>query len=335
MAKAKKLPSGSWRVNQYIGTDENGKKKFKSFTAATKKEAEYMAAEYVMYRKSATGTNITVYTAIEQYIASKENILSPSTIRSYKNILRNKLKTIRDIKLSALTQISVQQAINQEAAISSPKTVRNINALLSAALKQHNISFEINLPQKKKTEISIPTKEDINKLLSLPLPQDVYFAILLASCMGLRRSEICALTTQDFDFTNNKLTINKALVENDNLKYVLKTTKTYSSTRVLPIPQKVLDYISQMSFTDPLMKRTPEALSIYFSKLVKKELNKKIRFHDLRHYYASILLSLNIPDKYAMDLMGHSSTNMLKTVYQHIMPDKKEEISNQINSYFK
>ena len=116
MAKAKKLPSGSWRVNQYIGTDENGKKKFKSFTAATKKEAEYMAAEYVMYRKSATGTNMTVYAAIDEYIASKENILSPSTMQGYYVIRRTRLQSIGNIKLSALTQPIVQKAINTEAA---------------------------------------------------------------------------------------------------------------------------------------------------------------------------------------------------------------------------
>ena len=116
MAKAKKLPSGSWRVNQYIGTDENGNKKFKSFTAATKKEAEYAAAEYVMYRKAATGKNMTVYEAIDEYIASKENILSPSTIQSYHVIRRTRLKSIGNVKLATLTQTNIQKAINIEAA---------------------------------------------------------------------------------------------------------------------------------------------------------------------------------------------------------------------------
>ena len=334
MAKAKKLPSGNWRVNQYIGTDEHGKKKFKSFTAATKKEAEYMAAEYVMYRKSATGTNMTVYAAIDEYIASKENILSPSTIRSYKVMRSNRLKIIGNIKLSALTQIAVQKAINEEAAISSPKTVRNINALLSAALKQHNIQFDIALPQKEKKEITIPTKKDIDLLLSLPLPQDMHFAILLASCMGLRRSEICALTLEDFDLKQKILTVNKAKVRNSNLQYIIKKTKTYSGTRKIPIPQKVIDEISQTSLQDPIIKRTPEAISLSFDRIVKKHLDKNVRFHDLRHYYASVLLSLNVPDKYAMDLMGHSSTNMLKTVYQHLMPDKKQQIADALNHFF-
>ena len=75
MAKAKKLPSGSWRVNQYVGKDENGKRIYKSFTASTKKEAEFIAAEYVMKaRHSKVPQNITLGEAMERYIESKSNI---------------------------------------------------------------------------------------------------------------------------------------------------------------------------------------------------------------------------------------------------------------------
>ncbi len=334
MAKAKKLPSGSWRVNQYIGTDENGNKKFKSFTAATKKEAEYAAAEYVMYRKAATGTNMTVYEAIDEYIASKENILSPSTIQSYHVIRRTRLKSIGNVKLATLTQTNIQKAINIEAAEVAPKTVKNIYALLSAALKQHNISYDIALPQKQKKEIVIPTKEDVEMLLDFPMPEDVRLAIMLAAFMGLRRSEIFALNVRDFNFDKKLLYVNKAMVKSPSGEYVIKTTKTYSGTRSLPIPERMLQELQSYNMTDPLMKRSPNAFTAFFEKTLKKMSIRSFRFHDLRHYYASVLLSLNVPDKYAMDLMGHSSTNMLKTVYQHIMPDKKQEISDMLNNYF-
>ena len=73
MAKAKKLPSGSWRVNQYVGKDKNGKRIYKSFTASSKKEAEFMAAEYVLLYKdknSANHINLTLGDAIDMYIDS-------------------------------------------------------------------------------------------------------------------------------------------------------------------------------------------------------------------------------------------------------------------------
>jgi hypothetical protein len=154
MAKAKKLPSGNWRVRAYIGTDADGKKIYKSFTAPTKKEAEYMASEYMMHRniKANSGYNMTVGDAIEKYIDIKSNILSPSTIRTHRGILRNHLDGIKHIKLSDLTREIVQQEINIETAKLSPKTVKNVHGLLSAALKMYYPEFVLNtdLPQKEK-----------------------------------------------------------------------------------------------------------------------------------------------------------------------------------------
>lgn len=85
MAKAKQLPSGSWRVQVYLGEDENGKPIRKSFTASTKKEAEFKALNYQMHNKEMrqNPSNLTLSEAIDRYIESKENILSPSTIRGY------------------------------------------------------------------------------------------------------------------------------------------------------------------------------------------------------------------------------------------------------------
>lgn len=58
------------------------------------------------------------------------------------------------------------------------------------------------------------------------------------------------------------------------------------------------------------------------------------RFHDLRHMNASVMLSLNVPDKYAMERMGHSTNNMLKTVYQHTMSEKSVQVANLVDSFF-
>lgn len=57
-----------------------------------------------------------------------------------------------------------------------------------------------------------------------------------------------------------------------------------------------------------------------------------VRFHDLRHYCASLMLALGVPDLYAMERMGHSPTHMLKSVYQHTMKDKQDEVAISINA---
>lgn len=135
MAKAKKLPSGNWRVNLYDYTDPaSGKRIYKSFTATTKKEAEYMAAEYKLDGKQRTASagDMTLKEAYTRYIDSKTNVLSPSTIREYRRSARNDLQDIMPLKLRDITQEAVQRSINQFAANHAPKTVRNAHGLLVA-----------------------------------------------------------------------------------------------------------------------------------------------------------------------------------------------------------
>ena len=82
MATAKKLPSGSWRCLIYTGNDKNGKRQYKSFTAATKREAEYLATQYMVSleeHKKQKKSDALFSDALSQYIASKTPVLSPST----------------------------------------------------------------------------------------------------------------------------------------------------------------------------------------------------------------------------------------------------------------
>ena len=85
----------------------------------------------------------------------------------------------------------------------------------------------------------------------------------------------------------------------------------------------------------PVFPFTPDRITSRFEQLQLRCLGGvKYRFHDLRHYHASIMLALGVPNKYAMERMGHATDNMLKTVYQHTMQDKQQEIARQLNRYF-
>lgn len=100
MATAKKMPSGNYRVRIY----DKATGKQKSFTAGTKKEAEYLANEWLTGRQKAViKHDITVGEAVRTYIDSKNNVLSASTIRGYEIVYRNGLTGIRDINIDDLT----------------------------------------------------------------------------------------------------------------------------------------------------------------------------------------------------------------------------------------
>ena len=135
MAKAKKLPSGKWRALVYDYTDSSGKRKYQSFTAETKKEAEFLAADYSLNKKSRSSTSdMTLYEGYTRYIESKSNILSPSTIRGYVQMQKNSYPSLMDCKIKSLTQEKIQIAVNEYAAKFSSKTVRNRHGLISAVL---------------------------------------------------------------------------------------------------------------------------------------------------------------------------------------------------------
>ena len=83
MAKAKKLPSGQWRALVYDFTDSSQKRHYESFTSSTKKEAEFLAAEFAITKRKKGKNSLTVIKSIHKYIDAKKAVLSPGTIRTY------------------------------------------------------------------------------------------------------------------------------------------------------------------------------------------------------------------------------------------------------------
>lgn len=329
MAKAKKLKSGNWRVLVYEYTDENKKRHYKSITAPTKKEAEYQAAEYALNRKDESYEDLTLSEAYQRYIDSKSSVLSPSTIAGYKRSKNNHFQQLMPMKLSKLNAKLIQTAINEFSANHSPKTVRNAHGLLHSVLKAYRPNFEFNttLPQRIKPQYTIPTTSDINILLE-NANEKIRVPILLASQGGLRRSEICALTAEDF--TDFGVNVNKAAVVDYDKKIVIKTTKTVAGTRFVPLPQNVIAEAREWKY----FGITPRTLTNQYCRLRDKTSVPKFSFHKLRHYFASELHAQGIPDQYIAEIGGWETVEMLQRIYQHTLRDKNEKMSEKIISVF-
>lgn len=343
MAKAKKLPSGSWSCLAYSHTETvDGKKKrvYERFTAATKKEAEFLAAEFQLNKKQMQSPqNMTVRKAIYSYIESKSNIVSASTIRSYLSMAEIYFPVIGDVPLSRLTQELIQKDINAVSATLSPKTVKNIHGLLSATLAVYlpNFRLRTSLPKKEKFDPYIPTEKDIRLLLSLASDTKLYTPILLAASLGLRRGEIAGLKWSDVDFEAATLTVRTSRVLTKDKKWVEKPPKSYAGYRTLDLPYSVLLHLKQeaqrKAAVDFISELNPTQITLNFCDLRERSNLPHFRFHDLRHYYASMLLANNVPDKYAMKRMGHATNNMLKNIYQHTFDEKDREVTEVINKY--
>lgn len=325
------LPSGRWRCQVMV----NGKRIDVIEDDPAVAHAKTLAVKAGLMEEQKPVAELTVGQAIDRYIDSKDAVLSPSTIRGYKSLQKGILLPLHDVRLADLTQEAVQRFVNRIARDHSPKTVKNVHGLISAALSVYRpeMVLRTTLPQKEKTEVQIPTMEEIRFLAERARGTRFELPFLLAAWMGLRTSEIRGLTWDCVE--GDVLHIKQALVSGPDGSEILKSTKTYSGNRKIRIPPYIMQLISnQPRKAEYLVTYKRNALYSHLTRLCRQYNLPHYRFHDLRHVQASVMLLLNVPDKYAMERMGHASNNMLKNVYQHTMRKKSEEVADMVDSYF-
>jgi integrase len=156
---------------------------------------------------------------------------------------------------------------------------------------------------------------------------DFYPLLLTAISTGLRREELLALKWSDVDFKEGKISVTKNI-----FKGQIQEPKTKTSIRKMNMPRILIDVLKEHknkglkseivfpnkegSYLDPenMVKR-------HFNKNLKVAGIKKIRFHDLRHTFATALIAQNVPIKYIQAQMGHSSIQVTLDRYGHLMPE--------------
>ena len=348
MERAKKLPSGHWRAIADLGTDQNGKRIRKSFTATTKKAAEEAAkrceANERDSMRSLVDKDCTVREAVEMYVKKKEEDcergqISPSTIRSYRRMMENNIDDVASIPCLKLDDGIINKWIDSLIADDySAKTIKNIWFLVRASLmdvlpRSRVIDFRVSLPSSTKRKVVVPTEEDIHKLLTYLRQNDYQFycAVMLAAFGTLRRSEICALTADDIDRENCIVSVNKALVEHYNGGYVIKTTKTELSEREVELPAFVINALPEEG---KIIDVLPAWITEHFAHTLKKLDIPHFRFHDLRHYSASIMHYLGATNETIMHRGGWASDYCLNQHYRGNMSEYDKVFTDKLNKHF-
>jgi len=342
MSEAKKLPSGRWRNRLYIGRDAEGKRVYESFTADTKKEADALAAvrarEIELGERKARNPGLyTVGEAVDQYIEINDGILAENTVREYKRCRRLYFQSLMNQRIDRLSPELISRAINTEAKRHAPKTVRNAWAVIAvsvaAAVPGYQFPGKISLPEKVKPEIVIPTDEQVRAILEDMRGRSLFIPIALAASCGLRRGEIAALDfDKDVDFDRGLIRVRRSVrIDSEGNWVTVERTKTYTSNRTVECPRWLLDVIKEAG---PEYKM-PSAnwITNGFEKSVQKLGFPNLHLHCLRHYYASTLIALGVPDKYIMERLGHATPDMLRNVYGHIISDRDREFGNRISSH--
>ena len=266
-----------------------------------------------------------------------------------------------NIKLKELTTEDIQEFYSAQLERVSANTVIHYHAVIHRALKyavkiktiQSNPAVNVERPRKEKFIGSFYDKKEINTLFDIIQGHPLEVAIKLAAFYGLRREEIIGLKWNAIDFENSTLTIQHTVTEcNLNGKHIevaSDTAKTDSSLRTMPLVanfremllakkekqehyrklcgrsycKEYLDYI----FVNEMGERwKPSYLSDGFKRILEQNDLRRIRFHDLRHTCASLLLANNVPMKKIQEWLGHSDFSTTANIYAHL--DYQSKISS-------
>ena len=318
-----KLPSGKWRTRVYV----NGKQI--SFTASTKAESVRLATQASNRQNN---VRMTVNTALRGYYEAKKGILSPSTAREYARSIERDFTDIGFMRTDKLTRAVIQKWISDYSVNHSAKSTRNAYGLLSAALDlMCDLRFKVELPKIPPRSYQIPSESDFKEAIA-ECDDEMRKAVLLAGIGTMRRGEIAALTYGDID--GNVIHVHADKIRSQSGYVVKDMPKTSASDRYITYPSFVIEALGSGRKMDPVVRISPEHISRRWRVIRKRCGLDGVRFHDLRHYAASIAHSLGVPDKIIQDRGGWSDDRVMKAVYRNTMKEYSDQYTDMLNEHF-
>jgi integrase len=283
-----------------------------SFTHADKKTVMRMASDFADdYRRKMD--NPTLLERMREYVAENAERLSPSTVRSYNGMIRmieERTPRIANKRLSAITEQDISDIVRP---LRTLKTKRNyVNFIHACTGKSAG-----KLTGVSSKRVHVPTELEVKGLLQIFRNTELEVPILLAAYGGLRRGEICALRMSDID--GDFVHVSRAVVRDPSGTWVTKDPKTASSVRSVLLPHFVIERIQAQGYITHLL---PSQVSNRFWKRQRNLGIPPYCFHSLRHFHASYLHYLNIPDAYIMQRGGWSTPSVMQSIYRHALEDK-------------
>lgn len=363
---------GRWEGRYAVGTNpDTGKTMYKNVLGKTKTETLLKMRDAMEKNKTINFANASRNATVEQWLKewfntySKPN-LKHSTASQYELFIKCYIiPRIGKIKITELKQIQVQRMINdlhengrindeKESGLSA-KTVKETYRVLNSAMEQaveanlilRNPCRGCKLPKDPKKEMKTLPEEKIAEYLAAADARGMLPFFYLELTTGLRRGEILALEWNDIDIDNCMIHISKSVIRIDGDMEVT-TPKTANGTRDIFISEKALEYLieehnqhpnSKYVFPSPVKKedsmRDPRA--VY--RLHKKILNDigedpEIRFHDLRHTYATMAIQNGVNIKAVSQTLGHYSVGFTLDTYTHATSKLKSEAAKEFGDVF-
>jgi len=283
----------------------------------------------------------------------------------YRRVLDNHLIPILGhIQLQKLTPQDVQSLYTQKLKEGlSSRTLRTTHAILHKALDDavrwkfvaQNMCDLVSPPRLTKHEIQTLTQEQARKLLEVARGHRLEALLTVAVATGMRRGELLGLRWQDIDVANKSLYIRRTVNQYPSFGYVENEPKTARSRRKIILPEFVLDALERHRAHQSVIRlkagsawherglvfcntlgdyQNTQYLGMLFRALLKEAGLPRIRFHDLRHSAATLLLSMGVHPKVVQELLGHSNISMTMDTYSHVLPSMQQEAMDKLNDLF-
>ena len=365
----RKRKDGRWEGRYTVGHDpETGKAIIKNVLGKTQAEVkeklkkaieENVGIDYGKAKTYTVGGWLEVW--MENYAKIK---LRPSTYKTSQGFLSNHIKPqIGSIPLDKLTTIHIQRFYNNlqksgrvqrknfpelKDKSLSPRVVRGVHTLLRNCLEQavaerlilSNPAQGCKLPQLEKKEMKILPQEKIGMYLAEAERRGLLAAFYLELTTGLRRGELLALQWADLDTESKTLSVTKQ-VNRINGELVVSPPKTRNSVRTLAVPQQAVDLLitehkkhSRNPYLFPSPKTgtmyDPDAFRRTHDKILKAIGAERIRFHDLRHTFATLSLKSGVDVKTLSGALGHYSAGFTLNTYTHATAQMKQDAADAI-----
>jgi integrase len=348
---------GGW---QYIIShkDNNGKWRQKSKQGFRKRSDAKKAAderldklkELFDLQKGRDDCNeLTFGQAAKMFLNHVQLYKEYNTFRGYRNALE-KFVDLNDMEITKVTNMHIQNCINKmvkeglkSSSISSYVIVLKIfflNAIKKQKIIVETPADDLTIPEDKEDKkIRALTKSQLDALLS-KLSYDKYYVIsLIAAKSGLRIGEIIGLTWDDIDFFKGTIKVNKQWKELKRGLWGFGPVKRKKSNRMVPAPQELLKELKKYKKNSPanidgrLFFIHSTATASGNLQTIYERIGFNISVHDLRHTYATLLLSNGIDLETVAKLLGHKAEETMRT-YSHVTSDMMDRATKAINEIF-
>jgi len=340
----KKRKDGRWQGRVELTPDPvTQKRKQKFIYADTRRECQRMVNGIIHDIETgnfADAGRLIIKGYMEQWLDVHNKKLAASTQQSHKNYVYNHInKYFKDTRLRDLRPIDVDKFYNYERAKKySEKTILQVHRIFSRALKDavknglisNNPCCSVDAPSPLVFEPNVPEIELYYEIVAVAIGTEHEIPILLAGLCGLRRSEVFGLANNDIDFVNATLTVRQAAVMAGK-EIDIKHPKSKTSARTISIPTEVLNILKENKKVGYVMSQDgnithPGNYTGRYTKFLKRNKLPHIRFHDLRHFHATLLLDAGVDIKLTQARMGHANIGQT-AYYQHIRRKPKADFA--------